>query len=242
MDVNAIGHHAARISVRTDRHVASFLEPWMNIVWDTLTEPQAMIISALITVAAAVVGVLLGSWLFGSRVRDLQSALDASKEMVAAHREHVETSLQDVRTKLAEMETLLGTTIETIGQVRGSIGDLSANAQEPVANAAMEDHREAIRSSWEQIRDTLETIAADPHTDGRRRAKYARIDRRNYRWLIDSLDIDGYLQGAAERFREAVDLWHRFRNGRVRPDKEHADRMSELRDELVRLSPAVDGI
>ncbi len=210
-------------------------------MWDTLTEPQAMIISALITVAAAVLGVLLGSWLFGGRVRDLQSALDASKDLVAQHRTQVEGSLTDVRAKLAELETLLGTTIETIGQVRGSIGDLSANAQEPVANAVVEVQQEDIRGAWEKIRDTLETIAADPQLHGSRRAKYARIDRRNYHWLIDSLDIDNQLRGVGDRFREAVDLWHRFRNGRVRPDEEHVRRMVELRDELTRLSPAIEG-
>lgn len=207
-------------------------------MWSSLTEPQAILLSGFLTLAAAIIGVLLGARLFGNRVQDLQSALDASKQLVAEHRSEVEGSLTEIRAKLAELETLFGTTIETLGQVRGSIGDLSATRQEPEAGVQNEDYRERIRSAWEQIRDTLETIAADPSVDGRTRAKYARIDRRNYNWLIDSLDFDGRLGGAADRFREGVDIWHRFRSGRTRPEAGHADRMTELQNTLVRLSPA----
>lgn len=207
-------------------------------MWESLTEPQAMIISACITVAAAVVGVLLGSWLFGGRVRDLQTALDASKQMVGDHRQHVEQSINEIQAKLAELETLFASTSETLGQVRGSIGDLSASDCEPRADIEHNNYRDSIRAGWERIRDTLETMAADPRIDGRTRAKYARIDRRNYHWLIESLDADGRLGGASDRFRESVDLWHRFRSGRTQPEREHAEQMANLQDSLTRLFPA----
>lgn len=211
-------------------------------MWATMTEPQAMIISALITVVAAVVGVVLGSWLFGGRVKDLQSALDASKQTIDEHRQDVDASLAEVRNRLKELGDSFAVTTEAIGQLRGSVGELAVGAEieEAAPGEAAPDERARIRTSWEQIRDTLETIAADPRVDGRRRAKYARIDRRNYNWLIDSLDQDGHLHGAGDRFRESVEIWHKFRSRRTTPQREDADRMAELEQSLTRLSPVLD--
>lgn len=209
----------------------------MGWFWQSLTDAQATIISAVLTIVAAVAGVSLGARMFGNRVRDLQGALDASKVMVDDHRQYVESALNEIRRKLSDFETLFGTTLESLGQLRGSLGDISAGTGEAAKTEKEQATLESIRDAWDPIRDTLEAIAANPDIDGRTRAKYARIDRRNYNWLVDALDDDGALRGRGELFRQAVALWHKYRTNKLVPPPEAVSKMSALRSELVQLAP-----
>lgn len=205
-------------------------------MWQNLTEAQATIIAACITVLAAIVGVSLGARLFGNRVRDLQSALDTSATLVNDHASKVENALESIRSRLESVETQARTTTESLGQVRGSIGDLSASTTNATSDVAL-DARETLKTAWDGIRDTLESIAVDPNIDGRTRAKYARIDRRNYHWLVDSLDWDGMLGSAGDKFREAVDIWHKYRPNKKAPTEGDVSRAVALRDQLKPLAP-----
>ena len=122
--------------------------------------------------------------------------------------------LAEVREKLGTLDAQLTITAESLGQLRGSVGDLQSVATPAeIADNANGD-RETLREAWEKIRDNLERIAADPAIDGRTRARYSRLDRRRYGDLLEALARDRRLNGHADKYREAVELWLRFRNGR----------------------------
>ena len=81
-----------------------------------------------------------------------------------------------------------------------------------------------MRASWGRIRDRLQAIAlAD--TDRRARTRYARIDKRRYPDLVAALDYDKKLGADASFFREAADLWQKFRAGRAIPSTSEVQRM-----------------
>jgi hypothetical protein len=193
----------------------------MGIFWSALTEAQATIIAALLTIIAAVIGVGLGAWLFGGRVKDLDSAIKASEAILLTHKGAVETTLAEIRTQMASLS-------ETIGQVRGTIAE-QQSANEDDDGAPWREAREA----WEAVRDELERIAAKPDIDGRRRAKYARLDRRRYQDLIASVGDDGYLAPNRPLYEEAVGLWVKYRNGRKNPTKADLARLKEIQGQLV---------
>lgn len=171
--------------------------------WTTLTEAQATVIAAVLTIVAAILGVLLGSWLFGGRVKDLESGVSAAKTILETHKAEVEQTLSEIRSEMASL-------LETFGQVRGTLADQTSEQDDVPPPPAWED----IRSAWEAVRDQLERLAVNPSIDGRTRAKYARIDRRSYYDLIDSMANDDNIAGDPADFREAYTLWMRYRNNR----------------------------
>jgi hypothetical protein len=99
---------------------------------------------------------------------------------------------------------------------------------------AEQNAQDNMRENWTRIRDRLEQIAANPDIDGRRRARYNRIDRRQYEDLVIALQNDGALGQNTTSYRDAVDLWQRFRNGRATPS---AAEVQEMRDLARRLTP-----
>lgn len=202
--------------------------------WSSVTEPQAAIVSALLTILAAVLGVLLGAALFGNRVKTLGDALNASDKLLRSHKEVVEAQLTEMRLKLLGFDAAFATTSESLGQLRGSIGDLQSTSVAVVdADPADDASREQLRSDWEAIRDQLERLAANPQIDGRTRARYARIDRRRYGDLVNSLADDDRLGTHAGDYRAAIALWHQYRNGRRKPVVGDVRRMQELRQALA---------
>jgi hypothetical protein len=210
-------------------------------LWATVTPPQATIISGALTLLAAVGGVILGWWLFSGRVRDLKGALDASDKLLADHRISIEKTLYDITAGVSGLESQFTTTLESLGQLRGNVSDLQSVTAPPIesANTGPAPARdtpvtsEKLRDDWDAIRDQLERRAANSTVDGRRRAKYARIDRRRYLDLIDSLADDDALGSEAPSYREAARIWQKYRNGRSSPTTEDVARMSNLRQTLV---------
>lgn len=198
--------------------------------WNQMGEPQAIVISGLLTVIAALIGVLVGAKLFRGQVATLKDALDESEKMISDHRGFVGQSLADVKDQLSSM-------MESLGQLRGSVGELQVSTPSETLEATMPiqdiDLRENLRSMWIEIRDQLEKIAADPEIDGRTRAKYARIDRRNYLELINTLALDNRLGGQPEIYREAANLWAQFKNGRRVPSRSQLEQMSVLKARIT---------
>lgn len=188
----------------------------MTGFWASVTEPQATIIAAALTIVAAIAGVALGAWLFGGRVKDLGSAIEATDKILKAHKSEVDVTLTDIKAQIGSM-------VESLGQLRGNVGDLQS-ANEPEGQNLWRETRDA----WEAVRDKLEQIAVRPDIDGRTRAKYARIDRRRYHDLIASIGNDGYLAPNRELYEEAIGLWMRYRNGRANPTRAHLNRLQEL--------------
>lgn len=79
-----------------------------TVFWNTVSEPQATIIAAALTIIAATVGVVLGSWLFGGRVKDLKGALDHSDQLLQDHKAQVDATLGGKLTKKVDNELGLG--------------------------------------------------------------------------------------------------------------------------------------
>lgn len=212
-------------------------------MWTGLTDAQATILAAIITIVGAGLGVVLGWLLLSGKVNDLEGALDRSKERLEQHE-------QAVSEKLDVINDQIGAILGGLGQVRGGVEDIQAGAspsaepppaplEEPVAAAAAHalaledaDMRDALKRDWMAIRDRIEAIAAS-HPDGRTRAKYGRFYRRTYEPLIESLEADGMFDGQAGMFLEANALWRRFQSGRAVPNELEAETMRELRRVLV---------
>lgn len=235
LNQTAIGHDAACASCLFEK--AQRMGNW----WLSITEGQGTVISGVLTITAAVFGVILGGLVFGGKVKNLETALEATEKAIDGHLQRVLQRLTSYEEKFASLEAKLTTleeqfsaTSESLGQLRGSVGDLQSSAS-PEHNEAEEQgiefSREKIRDDWNAIRDLLENKAADPNIDGRTRAKYARIDRRSYNDLIDALEWDENLDDAA-RYRQAVEIWHQYRNGRRAIDQAQASRLNQLRADL----------
>jgi hypothetical protein len=184
---------------------------------------------------------MLGSWLFSGRVKDLRGALDASDKLLADHSANVAKALLNITERLTGLDSQFTTTLESLGQLRGNVSDLqsvaASTAESTTAGPAVTRDppvtSEKLRDDWDAIRDRLERRAADPALDGRRRAKYVRIDRRRYLDLIDALADDDALGPEAPAYREAARIWQKYRNGRSTPTSEDSAKMSSLRQMLA---------
>lgn len=184
---------------------------------------------------------MLGSWLFGGRVRDMKGALDASDKLLADHSASVEKALINITERVTGLESQFTATLEGLGQLRGNVSDLQSVAAPTTegTNTSGTNARETptasekLRDDWDAIREELERRAADPAVDGRTRAKYARIDRRRYLDLIDALADDAVLGSEAPSYRDAARIWQKYRSGRSIPTAVDAANMSSLRQKLV---------
>jgi hypothetical protein len=194
--------------------------------WQSVTEPQATIIAGFLTMLAAIGAVLLGSWLFSGRVRDLKGGVEETERILRLHRDEVNSTLAELR--------------EGLGQVRGTVSDIQSAAPSEAQNENEWEAWEALRDSWIEIRDELERLAADPTIDGRTRARYGRIDRRQYWKLIEALAGDKRLGGRRRDFEAANNLWQQYKNGRRVPDRAAVNQMQQLRNSIIP-APALEG-
>ena len=210
--------------------------------------PQATIISGFLTIVAAIIGVFIGWLLFSGRVKDLKEAIEASENLLTDHELKVKNSLENVHNSISDLAksvTVLDeqfkVTLESLGQLRGNVSDIQGNiidTQNQFQNKSenlsefIEKSRENLRQSWMNIRENLEKIAANTR-DGRTRAKYGRIDRRNYLDLIKALQDDGALGSEAGSYKEAAEIWQKYRNGRSSPTDDESKTMSDLKQRLT---------
>lgn len=198
-------------------------------MWQDLSEGQGAVIASMITVVAALSGVILGWLLFSGRVRDFETALKASELKVQEHLKVMEGELTEYESKLNEQLSSLSL---QLGQLSGSVADLPLSSPARI-EPAQQNAQDEMRENWERIRDRLEAIAANPQIDGRRRAKYGRIDRRRYGDLVNALHNDGALGADANFYHNAIELWHRFRSGRATPSAAEVQTMRELAARLT---------
>lgn len=218
--------------------------------WTSITGPQATIISGVLTFLAAIAGVVLGWGLLSGQVTSLSVAVGKMRKVLDDHKEKVDRTLADASRQfdtMSERIQIIGEELaalqQAFGQIRGELvavaDDVTGIAEEVVNSDPDEDApgqpevvdakdtRESFRDDWSTVRDSLEAYAAVPSIDGRTRARYNRIDRRNYHDLIDALDANSNLPNA-NAFREAVDIWYAHRTGRAPITPEHAAKLSEL--------------
>ena len=200
----------------------------MQEFWATITAPQATVIAGACTFLAAVVGILLGWWLFSGRVRDLKSALDESDKLLKLHKTSVETALGGLKDSIGSLNDQVASTMQGLAQVRSDVSDIALIEEAPPAVAGAPS-RAQLKEDWNSVRDSIESIAANPSIDGRTRARYGRVDRRNYADLVDMLAHDHRLNANADLFREAVALWQSYRTGKKALSQADAARMATLR-------------
>ncbi len=198
--------------------------------WRSVTLPQATIVAAIFTVGAAVLGVSLGAWLFGGRVKTLEGALERTEELVQSHKSAVERELTEIQSKVEGLSSAL---LVASGQIRAEIADSEVVNEPESQSGAQVASREKLQADWNAIRDVLEERAAQPTIDGRTRARYSRLDRRRYADLVEALAHDKRLGAAAPAFLEAVSIWQRYRSGRRSPGEADGRRMSALREQLA---------
>lgn len=206
--------------------------------WAGLTEGQGAVLSSLITVSAATIGILLGWFLFNGRVLNLKDAIDRSEEMLNSYRADMDKTLQKLSADLQNFQRL---TQESLSQVNLSVDDLQSVTRTPSANSSghssadeeAAQRREEIRQYWYPIRDHVEHLATDPALNEQLRNKYARMDRRSYMTFIEVLTNDGVFGSAASLYSEAASLWQAFRAGRSTPSPTDVDEMRRFHQQLV---------
>lgn len=203
--------------------------------WLSVTEPQAMLIVGVMTILAAVLGVSLGSWLFGGRVRDLQSAISTVEHIVEGHAAEVDKTLEKIRTDLEGLQVVLSETRGDISELESKPASPSEKEELTIAAPASDDQptHAQLRSVWEEVRDELDRRAADPAIDGRTRAKYRRIDRRSLQSLIDFMLWDNTISEIdGRKFSDAWQIWNRYRNGKRQVDERDFEALTSIRSHV----------
>jgi uncharacterized phage infection (PIP) family protein YhgE len=200
-------------------------------VWQNLTEGQGTVVASMLTMLAAVTGVVLGSILFGKRVSDLRAAVDETEQTLQLHRDHVSTVLKEIGDRIIGLDDQVASTLPKLGALQNALDERAEEAANATGNAL--SPRERIKDLWASIKDDLEQRAADLDIDGRTRAAYARVDRRQYWALIERLESDGILgTKEAAGFHKALELWQRFKTGRAIPQTSDALQMETVAKQL----------
>jgi hypothetical protein len=160
---------------------------------------------------------------------DLETALKTSEGKVREHLQVMDSALKEHESKLNEQLSSLSL---QLGQLSGSVADIPTSSPSPIPEA-QQNAQDKMHENWERIRDRLEAIAANSQIDGRTRARYGRIDRRRYGDLVNALDNDGRLGADAIFYRDAVELWQKFRNRRATPSAGEVQTMQDLANRLT---------
>ncbi|WP_291208625.1 hypothetical protein [Hyphomonas sp.] len=196
-------------------------------------DSQTAIVTTAMLIVGGGIGVLMGSWLFGGRVKDLQSALDQSVKAINEHG-------AKTNEKLLEMNEQLASTMAALGQLKGAVSDIQteAAAAEEV-NALPADHqlnelRTKLKENWYSIRDELWRRANDPAVHGKTRAKYSKFGNYELGELVSTMKDDGNLDDRiAKLFRDAIEFWAWHRNGRAPLSQADVQTMREYKIQLV---------
>lgn len=208
----------------------------MEIVafWRSINEGQGSVLAAVITV----VGVIIGYLLFSRKVKSFEEGLETTSSSLAALNGQATEAFGQIRVELKELKAEFTTTRESLGQLRGAVADIEGAADDVGRDPENPNLRDRIRAAWGIIRDKLEELAAAQWIDGRRRAKYARIDRRKYAELIEAMADDNSIQAVeAETFKQANELRLRYRSSRTSPREAHAAEMERFAQAAATFEP-----
>jgi hypothetical protein len=183
-------------------------------LWEHLTEAQATVISGLLTLLSGLIVAVVTPLVIGKEFRSVKDAAKDAKDVA-----------QSITDDLKNLQAQLSA-------VRNEVADLP-EAEPQQGDAPGAERRSALKDLWSEIRARVEEKAADPKLKGQTRAKYARIDRRTFKKLIDALDADSNLGNNGALFREANTIWNTYRPNRVQVSDADLARMTQLRDSLL---------
>ena len=181
-----------------------------------LDQGIATVAASVVTTLGAVTAVLLGWFFFSDKVKDLKAAIDHSDSLLEKHETSMNGKFLQISEKVEQIDTLFKAKLAGLGKIESAVDDLQKVTPDINRTSRQPESVDKLRQDWFAIRDVLENVAAATN-DGRTRAKYARIDRRQYQELIDALDKDNRLEALRPDFGKALELWHRYRNGRSVP-------------------------
>ncbi len=199
--------------------------------WQQLTEPQAIIVSGLLTLISGILVAFVAPFVIGQRFSSLSDKADKVNDLTKSVGREVD-SLSGKISSVSEAVTPLLSLPEIVTRVNNAVVDLAA--AEPQSGTDQEvKQREDLKSLWTEIRDRVEAIAASPAIDGRTRARYGRIDRRIFKKVIDALNEDHLLGANEPLLTEALNIWHTYRSNRVPVPEQQLMKMADLRNKLV---------
>ena len=214
-------------------------------IWTSLTEAQATIVNGGLTVFAAGFGVLLGWYLFGGKVKNITDAIETSKHLVDDHLGRMDEALAKINRKADDLDQVLAVVTERLSRTASAEaadaeeeGDVQEAENGNSGALDSEPSKSGIHSAWRDIANHLGTIANNPAIDGRRRAKYFRIDRRSFGDLIAALAQDDNISSSvAAAAKDAYTLKNSFRRRRADPTLEEYNRMLALRNTVLAAQP-----
>lgn len=193
-------------------------------MWAQMTEAQGTVIAGVLTILAAVFGVLLGSWLFQGKVKTMKEAL-----------EKTESEFKDFQ---ESMEVQVGALMETLNKVRLRVSDLNDldNVFE-LENSDVSVDREGLKKNWYSIRDIIEQLASNDTIDGRTRAKYSRLSRYSYEPLISAMKHDsehGVIPVHANwgALMRANEIWQFYQRQPTQPSRQEFEEMISIKESL----------
>jgi len=203
-----------------------------------MDQPTATVLAAAFSAFGTMLAAYIAVRLFSGKIKTIESAVSKVESLVDNH--HLLISAK-IETFSGNVERQFTATIASLSNVSGELdGFIESSDQSLERPGNVVDtlaKRESITQAdnlnqriddvWTAARQRLDELAA-AEIDGRRRAKYARIDRRSYYTLIQSLAADDKLGNDEESFSAMAEIYHRFRNRRVPPLPLDLQRMQSL--------------
>lgn len=228
------------------------------MLWSQLTEAQAILLNGILTIVAAILGVLLGNKLFSGKVTSIETAIQHSKSLVDSHLQGLDRTLTALNEKTVQLDEVLAATSQQLAKIAGNQAEQQETATAPIAHSTESSQTEPasevptgdvdpysisphdeLRQTWHSIRDRIEKIASSPNIHGRKRARYMEIDRRSFDQVINSLATDLYLRDEPlTAARAAYELWSKFKTRRREPSAEDLAEMAKL--SKIFLETAID--
>ncbi|MBK4214888.1 hypothetical protein JJJ17_03000 [Paracoccus caeni] len=228
--------------------------------WESLSQPQATLLSSFVTGICALGAIWLGAKFFTNKIKGLEQAIRASQDAVNVHLNETEAAVKKTASEVMRAISDWSVAREEEKEIVSSISDqvvniantqadelLDREAEVPSDNEASirESNdvevrtRDDLRDAWAEIQAAIEAISRQDTIDGRTRAKYARQDRRSYNTLIDLLEDDRNIsREAAAAARDAFALRNSFRRRVEEPTQTDWANMDRLRAIVLEDLPA----
>ncbi len=196
----------------------------------TVTPAQAELVSS----ASGVVSVLLAAFLapivFHIVTRRGVATFEQAVTRISGAADTVDRKTAEMSDKLVEINALLSAVTQNQAIAQAKTDDLAEEEVRSLATPSGRamDPNSPIRTKliglWAKLRARLEEIASEPKIDGRTRAKFARIDRRDYVALLSALEAESLLGDKHAKWRRAVTLWYTYRpNNQILDDSQLAE-------------------
>jgi len=202
-----------------------------------MTEPQAQVITAALGFLSVILGAVLAPIVFFVLTRKGVTNFDEaikkvteSAGLVKSRTDEIVSDLSNLKDTTLQINDFLAVIQRGNALVQARQEETAETQPEAEAVAATpisddeQERKDQMRSLWGELQGLLEDFAADPDIDARTRAKYARIDRRNYEELANALAMDGSLPGRLDQWKSAIDLWNVSKRNGHRVSQEAVDK------------------